>query len=734
MTWRLLALLTPLAAVYLVAVGLAPPTAPAPAAPPEHDPIALARSAVQRLDAADGHISSLVLASALGNRAGSTHVRFKRYVNRLEVVGGDASAVVDAGGRVVVAAGSLDGDSAPATPALDAVNATRLATRALALPPVGSIASRHGGPQRATTFEAATYIRPPRAALVMFPAQGNQHRITWRIELPASFTDWWDVFVDARSGDVVYAANRAQGDGPIGEAFFDDPDDGTPTPVEFGGTLPAPRHAWSAGGLTSGNNVIAGLDRDADLEPAPVAVQPYGFADAYRASNGADAATDSDAAIANVFYWMNRAHDRFYELGFDEGAGNYQAENFGANGLGGDPVIALIQWAAEHCDFNPFIICGNDAMFIAQEDGEPGFAAFTLMSPPLPYVDGAFASDVVVHEYTHGVTQRIIGVSMLGGPHGFALSEGWSDWFAASITGDPVFAEYWNGNLARGMRQHSMADSPLTYADFCNLHAQGCEGHADGEIWAAALWDIRQALIARYGVDAGVRRAEELVLEGMILTPPLPSLVEARDGIIETELARGGPDHCTLWTLFAARGLGQSAAGEGFPENTAAAAFDVPARCTGASSVDGDGMPDAYELAHACLSPTAGDGTGDPDSDGLTNIREWIIGTVPCDSDTDGDYCGDLIETEPNPEFGGARDPLDLWDFFDVTGDRFINLNDALDVLAYYGAPPGAGESALRDRYIPDATRPWRTAHAHDGVDLIDALVVLKSFGHSCAG
>ena len=115
-------------------------------------------------------------------------------------------------------------------------------------------------------------------------------------------------------------------------------------------------------------------------------------------------------------------------------------------------------------------------------------------------------------------------------------------------------------------------------------------------------------------------------------------------------------------------------------------------------------------------------------------MREWIIGTVPCDPDTDGDHCGDLIETEPDPQFGGGRDPLNPWDFFDVTGDRAINLKDALDVLSYFGAPPASGEPALRDRYSPHPERPWLTAEARNGVDLMDALTVLKSFGHFCAG
>src|SRR5258707_11632694 len=48
----------------------------------------------------------------------------------------------------------------------------------------------------------------------------------------------------------------------------------------------------------------------------------------------------ADAASTNLFYWINRAHDLHYLSGFDEAAGNFQQDNFGRGGAGGDPMYA----------------------------------------------------------------------------------------------------------------------------------------------------------------------------------------------------------------------------------------------------------------------------------------------------------------------------------------------------------------------------------------------------------
>ncbi len=45
-----------------------------------------------------------------------------------------------------------------------------------------------------------------------------------------------------------------------------------------------------------------------------------------------------DSAETALFFALNFAHDFFYDLGFDEAAGNFQVDNFNRGGSGGDPV------------------------------------------------------------------------------------------------------------------------------------------------------------------------------------------------------------------------------------------------------------------------------------------------------------------------------------------------------------------------------------------------------------
>lgn len=66
---------------------------------------------------------------------------------------------------------------------------------------------------------------------------------------------------------------------------------------------------------------------------------------------------------------------------------------------------------------------------------------------------------------------------------------------------------------------------------------------------------------------------------------------------------------------------------------------------------DGDGIPDAWEIANGLNPFDPSDASQDPDHDGLTNLQEYLLGTNPHVADTDGDGLsdGDEIKLGTNP-------------------------------------------------------------------------------------
>lgn len=76
---------------------------------------------------------------------------------------------------------------------------------------------------------------------------------------------------------------------------------------------------------------------------------------------------------------------------------------------------------------------------------------------------------------------------------------------------------------------------------------------------------------------------------------------------------------------------------------------EVGNRLSATTEIDSDldGMPDDWEVTYG-LNPTMNDAGGDKDNDGLTNLREYQLGTNPVVADTDGDRLSDSWEVNNN--------------------------------------------------------------------------------------
>src|SRR5262249_46684352 len=119
-----------------------------------------------------------------------------------------------------------------------------------------------------------------------------------------------------------------------------DPADPVASPFGWHDTDGAPGAEFTD---TEGNNVDAQEDRDANdtggFRPDGGSSLDFDFP----LDLTQDPSQYEAAAITNLFYLNNTLHDVHYKYGFDEAAGNFQVNDYGRGGIGGDPVQADAQ-------------------------------------------------------------------------------------------------------------------------------------------------------------------------------------------------------------------------------------------------------------------------------------------------------------------------------------------------------------------------------------------------------
>ena len=450
--------------------------------------------------------------------------------------------------------------------------------------------------------------RPAHARLVWLPLDGGHLRLCWEIiQSSQAQRTLFQLLVDAATGEVRVRRNLSSN---LSDATYNVWTSDSPSPFSPGWPTPnngqpavigrtsittpalnttASPNGWINDGdnETQGNNTDTFTDRDFDQ--LPDGIRPQG--NPSRVFNfpldlSQAPLTYTNASTVQLFYWINRYHDELYQLGFTEAAGNFQNDNFGRGGLGNDRVIGYVQAGAS-------VGFANNAFFSTPPDGLNGEMAMFVFDGPNPDRDGDLDAEVILHEATHGTSQRLVGGGVLmSALQSNGMGEGWSDFVAMCVlseaSDDPDAVYAYGGyptfqffglaaNYYYGIRHFpyatDLAKNPFTFKDIdpgqISAHAgvprspiypfdarEADEVHHQGEVWCSILREARANLIRKSGF-AGNATMMKLVIDGMKLSPANPNFVQARDAIIlADQINSGGANYGELWRGFAKRGLG----------------------------------------------------------------------------------------------------------------------------------------------------------------------------------
>ena len=357
--------------------------------------------------------------------------------------------------------------------------------------------------------------------------------------------------------------------------------------------------------LTVGNNVSAYSDLG-NLNRAVTGSQPDGgesYDFDFPLNLDDTASTYTAAAVTNLFYWNNIAHDFLYAYGFDEEAGNFQFNNYGNGGEAGDPVNAEAQDGGGT----------NNANFYTPSDGSSPRMQMYLWTNPER--DGDFDNGIILHEYGHGLSNRLTGGPSTSGclNNREQAGEGWSDYLGliATMSADDLGSDgrgigtYALGQSRNGsgIRQYRYSTDleidPRTYNSIKNASVP----HGVGSVFASMLWEMTWALIDVHGFDSDLARgtggnniAMQLVVDGLKLQSCSPGFVDARNAILAADVINNqSANRCTIWSAFAKRGLGYSASQSSSNSVTdGVEAFDLDPACLPLTLTKSSSSAEAY--------------------------------------------------------------------------------------------------------------------------------------------
>jgi extracellular elastinolytic metalloproteinase len=409
-------------------------------------------------------------------------------------------------------------------------------------------------PERRALVDALGVEQPIATQLRWFPLP-NGLRLAWEVIVVLPSFEQWRVLVDARDGRRLYVHQLNSSVAATADVFFPSPDaaiTGVQLPLDVAAypvappTVPpaSPQFAigdWVATNHTEGNSVTCGFGVDAQLVQGQQGPRGLLFA----AAN----ADQDDQLVINAFFLCNYMHDVLYGFGFREAEGNFQMVNESGFTGANDRVLARAIPA----------VLNQVAVMSTPIDGVS--PTMTMGRYGKTTRHSALDASVIFHEYTHGMSNRLVGGlsddTALDAVQSKSMGEGWSDYVACTLTATDVVGAWLTTDSTKGIRTHRYRDYPGSFASL-----KGREPHSNGELWCAALLRLNQRI--------GTPLALQMVIDGMKKLPASPTYLLGRDMILEALADRQAIDRATdeehdrelvgAWEAFADYGMGWGAA------------------------------------------------------------------------------------------------------------------------------------------------------------------------------
>ena len=585
-----------------------------------------------------------------------------------------------------------------ATPDADEVGARDPFGEPLPLPTVdltgfspSIIATFSEKPERPTVLEAGPFGDKIKASLLWFSIN-NTLSLTWEviITMPEK-AGQYRTLVHADTGNILYCRQLMQTvmargnvyhvDGGSNRQMTDFPrplaDYGLPIPSNVPVDFP---NDWVGDRDAEGNGVFAHLG---DNGPTIRGENVNGLL-----TFDPPDSTDDDQKVLNIFYYNCYMHDFFYLLGFREGDGNFQRDNFGRGGVASDRVDARAHSGA---------VFGTANMGTPMDGSNPEMNMGLVTSTNR---HTAFDSSVVFHEFMHGVTNRLVGgpmdVRALDAIQSGGMGEGWGDYIACTINNSVVVGD-WVVNNPSGIRGFAYDSSfPDTFGNIGI--GRYSEVHNIGEIWCAMLLELNR----RIGKELGL----QLVLDALKLSPSNPSFLHMRDALLRAledkfESGQLTPEEhqqaeADSWAVFAKFGMGPQAQSAGATLMGIVPDFNPPSPGP---------IPDPEHVVR--VNSSANISIPDNDPSGISHIltvdKAGSIEHLSVSIDIQHTYIGDLLVTLTSPSGKTA-----------ILHDRMGASTN--DLLKTYTSDDHAGVAIFIDE---EAQGNWMIKVSdHAGVDL----------------